>query len=121
MALLKTEVPLPERDGTVRRQVEQLYDYLNQLQNSLNFVLTNLGAANLNGADLRIPVKSGDGKKVLGSLGVQGGGVGLASGESSVTVDEGAVTLRRGKTGLRLTEDRVEITTDGETWRELSV
>lgn len=103
MALLKNEPPRLEGMG-LKEKVDRVGAYLHDLYESLNFILTHLGGSNMNGASLKIPVLSADGKDALGSMGVVSGGVGLSSGTAA----------------LRVSGEGVEVTTDGgRTWSSL--
>lgn len=104
MALLKTEVPRFAPGESLGTKVNRMYRYLQDLQRGLDFVLSHLGAENMNGNGFALPVLSADGKEELGSLGAVAGGVGLTSGDS----------------GLRVTAEGVQVTTDGgKTWRTI--
>lgn len=103
MALLKTEVPRFAPGESLGAKVNRMYRYLQDLQRGLDFVLSHLGAENLNGNGFTLPVLSADGKEELGSLGAAGDGVGLM----------------HGGWGLRVTANGIEVTEDGRTWGPL--
>jgi len=103
MALLKTEVPRFAPGESLGARVNRMYRYLQDLQRGLDFVLSHLGAENLNGNGFALPVLSADGKEALGSLGAAGDGVGLTNG----------------RWGLRVTGAGIEVTEDGRTWGPL--
>lgn len=103
MALLKTEVPRFAAGESLGAKVNRMYRYLQDLQRGLDFVLSHLGAENMNGNGFTLPVLSADGKEELGSLGAAGDGVGLM----------------HGGWGLRVTANGIEVTEDGKTWGPL--
>jgi hypothetical protein len=102
MPLLKNEPP--KLTGGLKDQVRQIGDYLGSLYQNINYCLGHLGGNNLNGNGLTIPIRSGDGKDELGSIGACYGGAGLRSGDVA----------------LRVTPGGVEVTRDGgRTWTEV--
>lgn len=118
MAYLKTEAPVFRGDESVETRVERLGSFAAQLRRELEYVLTHIGGGNMNGTGLSIAVTDEAGNSV-GSIGKNGGGVGLVTEGAGVTVSDGIVTLWAGSAALRIAAGSVETTADGKTWRSL--
>ncbi len=119
MARLKTDVPVPSGNENTRELVGRILEYLEQQKKELDFVLSNLGAVNFNGAGLSLEVTDPGGKAVLGSIGYAGNGIGLRSGQARVEVSQEGAALWFGYAGLRVMAEGVECTGDGVTWKKL--
>lgn len=119
MARLKTDVPV-FRDGMrMGEKVDVLRDYLVQLRSELEFVLHNLSGENFNSAGISLSIES-TAREKLGSVGPVGEGIGLQSGRARIVLSDEGTALWYGKIGLRISETGIGITTDGESWREVT-
>lgn len=104
MPHFKSEFPDFSEKDSLSGKVEKLIEFTRQLNEQLGFILGNLNASNLNGANLAISVRSGNGREEYGSMGAVEGGVGLRSGSYALRVSAG---------GIELSSD------GGSTWRKL--
>lgn len=102
MPHFKRELPAFDDTEATQQKVEKIVEYLRQLEEQLGYILGNLNAVNLNGADLSVTVKNGNGQQELGSMGAVSGGVGLRSG---------SYALRVSAAGVQISDD------GGKSWR----
>lgn len=102
MPHFRREFPIFDDSDTIGQKVEKIIEYQRQLDEQLGFLMGNLNGTNLNGANLSIAVKNGNGQQEYGSMGVVEGGVGFRSG---------SYALRVSAAGIQISDD------GGKSWR----